>query len=71
MNKVESRAEVFNIAFKSLSKAERKAVLALLLEAPEVREDLLDLAIIEQRKGELSKPFRDHLAERKQKSRSR
>lgn len=68
MSKVESRAEVFLIALQSLSKAEREAVIARLLEDPGLREDILDLALIQQRRGEPSRPFRDYLAEKKERA---
>ena len=65
MKAVESRAEVYLIALQSLSKAERKAVITRLLEDPELREDILDLALIRQRQEEPSRPFREYLAEKK------
>ena len=61
----ESRAEVYLIALQSLSKAERETVIARLLEDTEVREDILDLVLIQKRQKEPSRPFRDYLAERK------
>jgi hypothetical protein len=63
VSKVESRAEIFFMAFQSLSKAEREAVTERLLEDPELREDILDLALIQQRRGEPSRPFREYLTE--------
>jgi len=62
---VESRAEVYLMALRSLSKSERDMVIARLLEDPELREDILDLALIQQRQGEPSRPFREYLAERR------
>ena len=62
---VESRAEVYLMAIQSLSKAEKDIVIARLLEDPEFREDILDLAIMQQRQKEPSRPFREYLAERK------
>jgi len=59
---VESRAEVYLMALQSLSASERKAVITRLLEDPQLREDILDLAVIQQRQGEPSRPFRDYLA---------
>ena len=53
------------MALQSLSKAEKKAVIARLLEDDNLREDILDLALIQQRKGESSRPFREYLAEGK------
>jgi len=62
MKAVESRAEVYVMALQSLSEAEREAVITRLLEDPRLREDILDLAVIQQRQGEPSRPFRDYLA---------
>jgi len=49
------------MALQSLSEAERETVIARLLEDPQLREDILDLALIQQRQGEPSRPFRDYL----------
>lgn len=65
MKTVESRAEVYFMALQSLSKAEKEAVINRLLEDTDLREDILDLAVIKQRQGETSRPFREYLAERK------
>lgn len=62
MKAVESRAEVYLMAMQSLSEAERKAVVTRLLEDPKLREDILDLAVIQQRQAEPSRPFREYLA---------
>jgi galactose-1-phosphate uridylyltransferase len=64
MKAVESRAEVYLMALQSLSTAEREAVIARLLEDTQLREDILDIALMQQRQGEPSRPFRDYLAER-------
>lgn len=69
MKAVESRAEVYLMALQSLSKAEREAVIARLLEDAKLREDILDLALIQQRQGEPSRPFMEYLAERGQRVR--
>lgn len=71
MKAVESRAEVYVMALQSLSKAEREAVIARLLEDPELREDILDLALMRQRQGEPSRPFEEYLAERDKRARKR
>ena len=68
MKAVESRAEIYLMALQSLSKVEREAVIKRLLEDPELREDILDLAIIRERQGEPSRPFKEYLAERKAKA---
>lgn len=61
----ESRAEVYLMALRSLSRAEREAVIARLLEDPQLREDILDLAFIRERQGERARPLAAYLAERR------
>ena len=68
MKAVESKAEVYLMALQSLSKAEKEAVITRLLEDTELREDILDLALIRQRQGEPSRPFREYLAERRKRA---
>ena len=63
MNTVESRAEVYLMALRSLSKTERETVIARLLEDTKLRENILDLALIRQRQEEPSRPFREYLTE--------
>ena len=65
MKAVESRAEVYLMALQSLSKAEKETVIARLLEDTKLREDILDLVLIQQRQGEPSRPFREYLAEKR------
>jgi len=69
MKAVESRAEVYLMALQSLSKAEKEAVITRLLEDTKLREDILDLVLIQQRQGEPSRPFKDYLAERRKRAR--
>ena len=64
MRAVESRAEIYLMALQSLSKAEREVVIARLLEDTKLRENILDLVLIQQRQGEPSRPFSECLAER-------
>lgn len=59
----EAKAEVFWTAFKSLSKPERNAVLERFLRNKQLREDLLDVTLIEKRHNEPSRPLKDYLAE--------
>jgi hypothetical protein len=68
MKAVESKAEGYLMALQSLSKAEKEAVITRLLEDPQLREDILDLALIQQRQGEPSRPFRDYLVARESRS---
>jgi hypothetical protein len=63
MKTVESKAEVFLMALRSLSRAEKDAVIARLLDDPDLREDILDLITIYQRREEPSRSFREYLAE--------
>ena len=69
MKAVQSRVEVYLMALQSLSKAEKEAVITRLLEDTKLREDILDLVLIQQRQGEPSRPFRDYLAERRKRAR--
>ena len=69
MRAVESRAEVYLMALQSLSEAEREAVISRLLEDPQLREDILDLAVIKQRQREPSRPFAEYLTDRKERAR--
>lgn len=68
MNKVDMSSELFFIAFSSLSKRAKKAFLHKLLDNKELREDLLDLAILRQRKDENGRPFSEYLEDRRQKA---
>ncbi len=64
MEAIQSRAEIYLMALESLSAAEKKQIIARLLEDESLREDILDVALIQQRRGESSRPFREYLAER-------
>jgi len=65
MSMKEAKAEVFWMAFKGLPKKERQSVIERLLKDTEFMEDLIDIAILEQRREEPSRPLEDYLAERK------
>ncbi len=62
----ESRAEVYLKALYSLSKADREAVITKILEAPDLLEEVIDIALLKQRQGDESRPFEEYLAERSQ-----
>ncbi len=64
MTTTEATAEVFLTALRALPKKQRDAVLARIAEDDDLREDLLDLALIAQRQDEPSRPFRDYLTEK-------
>ncbi|MBM4284994.1 MAG: hypothetical protein FJ128_07070 [Deltaproteobacteria bacterium] len=59
----EAKAEVFWLAFKGLPKKEQHLIVQRLLEDREFMEDLLDVALMEQRSDEPSRPLTDYLAE--------
>ena len=61
MAKAEALAEVFLTALRSLPKAGRDRILLGLVKDRALRRDLMDLATIEERKNEPSRPFRDYL----------
>jgi len=67
MAKAEALAEVFLTAFRSLPKAGRDRILLSLVKDKTLRRDLIDLATIEERKKESSRPFHDYLGERSDK----
>ena len=58
----ESRAEVFLMALQSLSKAERELVIERILEDSELREEVLDMAVIRATEGEPSTSLEEYLA---------
>jgi hypothetical protein len=63
-SQTETRAEVFWMAFQSLSRQEQAAVLRRVVVADErLRQDLMDLALIEERQTEPSRPLREYLAD--------
>jgi hypothetical protein len=68
MKTSDSKIDIYLMALESLSKSQKQEIIKRLLEDPQIREDILDLAIISQRKEEPSRPFREFLAESKKRS---
>ena len=66
-NVVRETADTVYATFRSLKKTEREAVVERLLQDQQFREDLLDIATIEQRRDEPGRPLREYLASRKAK----
>ncbi len=64
MAKADALAKVFLTALRSLPRAGRERILLSLVKDKTLRRDLMDLAVIEERKAEPSRPFRDYLRER-------
>jgi hypothetical protein len=60
-------AEIFLTAFQSLPKVEQQEVVSRLASDEEFREDLLDIAVCEERRHEPTRPFRTYLEERSRK----
>lgn len=63
----QAKAEIFWMAFRALPKPERRTVVHRFIVDKEFREDLLDLAVFEQRRNEPSRPFRAYLRDRNKK----
>ena len=60
-------AEIFWTAFQALPKIEQQEVVFRLASDEEFREDLLDIAVCEERRHEPALPFRTYLEERSRK----
>lgn len=63
MNGKESRAEVFLMAFDSLSKLEKELVASRLLDDVQLREAVLDIGGVREREAELDRPLEKSLAD--------
>ena len=61
----QATADVFLTALKALPKAERDAVVVRIAQDKAFGRDILDLALIADRRKEPSRPFRAYLAEKK------
>ncbi len=62
MTSTEATAEVSLTALRALPQKERDAVLVRIANESDLREDLLDMALIAGRRDEKSRPFREYLA---------
>ena len=63
MTQNEAQAEVFWLAFSALSRTEQRGILDRLMQNRSLREDLLDLAQIEERRDQPSRSLRAYLSE--------
>ncbi len=63
MTKVEATAEVFWTAFSVLPREDKQAIIRRLLRDDNLRRDLMDLALIEERRSEPSRPLREYVKE--------
>jgi len=57
-------ADIFLTALKALPKGERDAVVVRIARDRTFRKDILDLALIGERRSEPSRPFREYLSRR-------
>jgi hypothetical protein len=62
MIQVEATAEVFWTALKALPRKEQQAILHRVVQDEKLRHDLIDLAVIEERRTEPARPLREYLA---------
>jgi hypothetical protein len=60
---VEANAAVFWTAFSNLPQQEQRAVLRRVISDERMRHDLMDLAVIEERRSEPQRPLREYLDE--------
>jgi hypothetical protein len=67
MTTIEATSEVFMTAFRALPKKAREAVVDKMLSDKVFLEDLVDAAIIEQRRKEPSRTLEKYLSDRRQK----
>ncbi|MBS1114652.1 MAG: hypothetical protein H6Q94_381 [Nitrospirae bacterium] len=65
MRPQEATAKVFLTAFKTLTKKEQDIFLSEVMKDRKLREDLIDIAIAENRSRDKSRPFRDFLKAQK------
>jgi hypothetical protein len=64
MTKTEATAEVFWTAFNVLPAEEKRAIIKRIIGDENLRRDLMDLAIIEERRNESERPLREYLKEK-------
>jgi len=65
MTAATATAHVFMTALKGLPKAERDAVIVQIARDKALARDILDLAVIADRRKEPSRPFREYLAKKR------
>ena len=58
---IEATAEVFLTALRALPRKQQQAVLRRVLQDEKLRRDMLDLAMIEERRAEPARPLREAL----------
>jgi hypothetical protein len=64
MTKTEATAEVFWTAFNVLPAEEKRAIIQRIIRDESLRRDLMDLALMEERRSEPGRPLREYLKEK-------
>jgi hypothetical protein len=67
MTTTQATAKVFWTAFKVLPIEEKRAVLQYIILDENLRRDLMDLSVIEERRNEPGRPLREYLKEKAKK----
>jgi len=67
MTTTQATADVFWTAFKVLPAEEKRAILQHIIRDENLRRDLMDLSIIEERRNETGRPLREYLKEKAKK----
>jgi len=64
MTNTEATAEVFWMAFSVLPSDEKRVVIQRFIQNETLRRDLMDLALIEERRSQPARPLREYLQEK-------
>lgn len=63
LTKAQATADVFWVAFRELPRDEQKLVIQHLISNENLRRDLMDLAVIEERRNEPQRSLRAYIKE--------
>ncbi len=63
LTKAQATADVFWVAFRELPRDEQNLVIQHLISDENLRHDLMDLAVIEERHNELQRSLRAYISE--------
>ena len=62
--KMETTAEVFWLAFNGLPRKQKQLVIGHMIRDKKTRHDLIDLALMEERRDDPARPLREYLKSR-------
>jgi hypothetical protein len=74
MTEAQAKAEVFFVAFRSLTRQEQEAVLKFILQDRRIHhilEDLSDQLVIEEERDKPSRPLREYVEERERREQAK